>query len=173
VKTFAVAAVVLGLVITVLLVWHMDRALPRTSVTEQHSGFDTGQFLMLLFPTSENKVCRRAVLASLDEYERDTIEFHKDGGVVVLARDRFTATPPAEYLTFAERLSAELDLWGEETDWRSIEWDFKSGTQEITATLRGEDKRGTLRKYTYRIDGTAVHPISITTKVDMAKKMAN
>jgi hypothetical protein len=167
------AMVVAVLVSAGLLVWRLEATFPRTTVTEQDSGFDASRFPVLLFPTGENAVCERAVMVRLDEYEQDAVDVYKDGGVVAVAKDRFTAAPPAEYPTLVERLNAERVVWGEETDWRRIEWDFESGAQGITATLRGEDKRGTVRQYTYLIGDDSVQPVSERTVVDVAKNMAN
>jgi len=173
VKALVVTGIALAMIAMALLVWYMSHALPRATVMEEHSGFDKSKFVMLLFPTPENDVCRRAVIATLDEYERDAVEVHGDTGVIAVARDRFTAAPPPEYPTFVKRLNEELALWGEETDWSNIEWDFESDMQGITAMLLLRDKSGTLRKYTYLIRDTSVHPISRTTILDIAKKMAN
>jgi len=155
------------------LVWCVDAASPTTRVTEQYSGFDTGRFQVLLFPTAENAVCGRAVLARLDEYERDTIDFYKDGVVVAVGKERFTAAPPGEYPTLIEHLNAELAVWGEETDWQHIAWDFELGAQGITATLSVKDKRGTLWQYEYLIADGSVEPVSAKTVVDIAKKMGD
>ena len=172
-RRVAAIVIVLALVVAAFAFWYIDRVLPGTTVMHGHSEFDKSRFLVLLFPTQENRVCQRAVIANLEECERDTVQVYANAGVIAVARDRFTTTPPPDSPALIERLNEALARWGDDTDWSRVEWDCEPDPQGITATLVVEDKRRALRQYVYQVDDTVMRPISMTITINPAKNLAN
>ncbi len=173
VRKLRITAMVPAIVVTALLVCHLAGALSGTNGEEKHPRFDESEFLVLLFPTPENELCRRAVIASLEECGRDAIEVCQDSRVITVARDLFTAAPPQGYAKLIEGLNEALARWGRETDWESVAWECGSDRRRTVATLQIEDKRGTLRQHTYRIDNATARPIATMIKLNPAKNLAN
>jgi hypothetical protein len=159
-------------VVAVLLCACLYRSLAGAGATWNSSTVADERFLVLLFPAQEDASCKRAVLASLAEYNRESIEVNVDGVAVTVPRSDFTPVPPQDGDTYVERLNQELDRWGTETDWSRIQYAMTSSEEGDRATVTVTDKRGTTRVYTYLVRGASVDPIDVTTNVNIPKKMA-
>ncbi len=139
-----------------------------------YTTFEDKDFLILLFPIKETDSCKRAVIVNLEEYHNDTIEVYKDNVAVAIDKKQFTAVPSAnEYTKYVKRLNEELSLWGKETDWDSVEYNFSSVEEKARVVLTVKDKAGIVQEYIYLSSENSLAPASIVTIVDISKKMAN
>jgi hypothetical protein len=170
-KHIAIMLFALG-VVAISVCAYVYRSLPVARVTVRNSGFADEKFLMLLFPVAGNVSCKRAVLASLPEYRRESLEVHVDGVAVTIPRSGFTGIPPQGCDTYVDRLNRELAAWGAETDWSNVAYTFSPSERGGTAILTIKDKRGTTCRYTYLVKGLDIQPVEVRTEVNLAKKMA-
>lgn len=170
-KRTAIVLISLG-VVAALLCASLYRSLTGAGTAWKNSRVADEEFLVLLFPTENNTSCRRAVLATLAEYHRESIEVYVNGVALTVPRSEFTLVPPQNYNDYVERLNQELDRWGAETDWSRIQYAMTRAEEGDRTTATVQDKRGTTRVYTYRIKGDSVDPIDVKMDVNIAKNMA-
>jgi hypothetical protein len=170
-KRAAIVLVSFG-VVAVLLCACLYRGLAGAGTTWKSTSVRDDNFLVLLFPVAQNTSCQRAVLANLAEYHREFLEVYLDGAAVTVPRSDFTPVPPQDCNVYVERLNRELDAWGAETDWSRIQYAMTPAGEGGKVTVTVTDKRGTIRAYAYLIQGTSVHPVEVTTDVNIARNMA-
>jgi hypothetical protein len=88
----------------------------RTGTIVKTSTLADEKFLLVLFPVAGNTTCRRAVLASLSECRRASLEIYADGVAVAVPTSSFTTAPPEDYGVYIARLNREFDVWGTQTN---------------------------------------------------------
>lgn len=160
--------------IVLLLLLLLKSTLPTKSTIERKSDFDKDKFLVLLFPVEENELCKRAVIASLTEFEQDFIQVYQNGDVVMnIPKEKFTIFPSPKYDLYVKRLNEEFNNWGEKTDWILAEYTFKNTNQKTNVIFKLKDKCGGAKTHYYTINNKLVYPTKMKTEVDIAKKLAN
>ena len=161
--------VIIGIVV-VALVLLLAFELSKLNVEDQvviatGEMISDSDFMVVIFPVGESKGVKRAVLARLAELKEDSIEVYVDGKGTWLARKNFTVGPQGlDYAGCVDLLNAEIEAWGDETDWSSVEYGVEEKEEvEITLTVNG--KKGAVDEYRYVIQDTGeVRPLQIRTQ---------
>ena len=139
----------------------------------KHEKFNKNKYLVLLFPGRDNNLTERAVLVSLAESENEMIGVFEENEEKMIYRSLFVVEPPQDYKKYVNNLNEEIKNWGDDTDWRNINYSFENINGDKRIRLSVTDRRGNIRVYSYSITKNSILPIGITTSVNTTKNLAN
>ena len=112
-------------------------------------------------------------MVSLAESENEMIGVFEENEEKMIYRSLFVVEPPQDYKKYVNNLNEEINNWGDDTDWRNINYSFENINGDKRIRLSVTDRRGNIRVYSYSITKNSILPIGITTSVNTTKNLAN
>jgi hypothetical protein len=135
--------------------WHVS--------TDGMGVLDEKRFYIILFPHSNDGDDQldigqcgidRGVLTSLDEQRQEELGVFVDGKEIKFKRHLFQSSPPTgAYGNYIRKLNEEIRKWGNDTDWRSVDYNVTPIDNKLFVRLVITDQRGRRDEYAYECYG--------------------